>query len=418
MKHQLTALRGTLLRPGVQDAGLAAVLLAATWAVYGGAADDHSGLFTEAVWLRSTAVQWVLISVGAAAVVVRRVWPVVALAAAVVAVLVEMALALGPLPIAAAVPVVLYTVAVRRERKVSLAVLGALLALMVAWSLYTALDGKANGWTYAGWPLGAGGREQDPDAVLGPTDWGGIPVLGPLLVVAWAIGWGVRSRREYLVQLRDRQRGLEREREQRAALAVAEERARITRELHDVVAHGLAVIVMQAQGGAAAFAKRPESTLAALDTIAATGRASLADIRQVLAEPEAGAVPGLADLPELIARVQQAGTLVRLRTDGVPRALPAGVNAAAYRIVQEALTNSMKHAGPGAAVTAVIGYGHGEVTVEVVDDGVGGAVAGSGNGLRGMRKRAAMLGGEVEAGPVEGGFAVRARLPFGPEDAA
>ncbi|GAA1695357.1 hypothetical protein GCM10009830_49050 [Glycomyces endophyticus] len=414
MAHHPSALRAALRRPVLRDAALAAVLLAATGAVIDtAAASAHSGLLPQAVWLREPAAQWTLVAIAAAAVAVRRIRTVPALAVAAAVAAAQMALALEPLPVAAAVPIVLYTAAARLRPSTSLALLGALSAPAVAWSLYTALDGKANGWTYAGWPFGAGGREQAPDAELGPTDWGGVPVLGACLVVAWAVGWGVRSRRAYLAQVRDRERGLEREREQRAALAVAQERARITRELHDVVAHGLAVIVMQAQGGAAAFGKRPEATLAALDTIAATGRASLADIRQVLAEPDPDdPVPGLADLPALVERVRDAGTPVRLRTRGT-RSVPGDVGAAAYRVVQEALTNSMKHAGPGAGVSVEIDCGHEGLTIEVVDDGVGGPVsADGGNGMRGMRERAAALGGEVTAGPVPGGFAVSARFPL------
>ena len=260
---------------------------------------------------------------------------------------------------------------------------------------------------------------------MGPTDWGGIPVLGSLLVVAWAIGWGVQSRRAYLGELRARARDLERERDQQAALAVAAERARITRELHDVVAHGLAVIVMQAQGGAAAFAKRPADTLAALDTIVATGRASLADIRHVLSasgqlDDPARPVPGLAQLPRLIDQVRQAGTPVQLHINGSPRPLPTGVDVSSYRIVQEALTNTMKHAGPGARAQVVVSYGSDELRIEASDNGAGeSASGGTGNGLRGMRERAALLGGEVAAGPgPDGGYVVRARIPLDPGETA
>jgi signal transduction histidine kinase len=422
--------------PSLQDAGLAALLLAGTWAVDGAGTSAPAG----ADWLREPPAGWVLIGVCVAAVAVRRRWAIPALAAATLAAVVQMAVAAGPVPADLAVPILVYTIAARRRREVSLALLGAVLVTAMSWSVHVALDGRTDGWLYEGRPLGVGGREREPGAsgagprapapdgprqggrgstTFGPTDWGGVPVLGSLLVVAWAMGWGVRSRRAYLGELRARARDLERERDQRAALAVAAERARLARELHDVVAHGLAVIVMQAQGGAAAFAKRPADTLAALDTIVATGRASLADIRQVLSADgptgdPARPVSGLAQLPHLIDRVRQAGTPVELRIDGAPRALTAGVDVSSYRIVQEALTNTMKHAGPGARARVVLSYGADELRIDAGDDGAGGSTRdGTGNGLRGMRERAALLGGEVAAGPgPDGGFLVRARIPL------
>jgi signal transduction histidine kinase len=400
----------------VQDAGLAALLLIGTGAISSAFADP---------------ARCVLIGVCVVAVAVRRRWSVMALAAASLAAVGQMTLAVAPVPADLAVPIILYTIAVRRRPKVSLALLGAAVAMTTAWSAYVALDGKTDGWTYEGRPFGVGGQERPPEGVgppqgsapdgpgqggqeaaaLGPTDWGGIPILGSLLVAAWATGWG---RRAYLSELRVKARDLEREREQQAALAAAAERARITRELHDVVAHGLAVIVMQAQGGAAAFAKRPADTLAALDTIVATGRASLADIRHVLSAsgPADDPALGLAQLNRLIDQVRRAGTPVELRVDGPARPLPTGVDGAAYRIVQEALTNTMKHAGPGACAEVVVSYGTAGLTIVVSDDGTGGSAAGGpGNGLRGMRERAALLGGEVTAGRgPDGGYVVRAHI--------
>jgi signal transduction histidine kinase len=432
----------------VQDAALAALLLAGAWAAIGrGGASADGGWFAEVVWLREPPVTWALIGVCAGAVAVRRSRPIAAFAAAGMVVIAEMALALGPLPTDLAVPIVLYTVAVQRRRKVSLAVLAAALAAATAWSVHVALDGKPDGrrhedvsdQTQPPPPPGepAPGRGQGPasgettrgnlrSTDLGPTDWGGIPVLGGLPLAAWAIGWGVRSRRAYLGELRARALDAERERDQRAALAVAAERARITRELHDVVAHGLAVIVMQAQGGVAAFAKRPADTLTALDTIVTTGRASLADMRQVLsasgqAEVLTAPVPGLAQLHLLIDRVCRAGTAVQLHINGSPRPLPAGVDVSSYRIVQEALTNTMKHAGPDACAQVVVTYESDGLRLEVSDNGVGEPGPGlAGNGVRGMRERVALLGGELTAGPGPdgGGYLVQARLPLTREDSA
>ncbi|MEU4446476.1 sensor histidine kinase [Actinosynnema sp. NPDC050801] len=441
MKIHVAPLRGALRRSSLQDAGLAALLLAGTWAGSGAAATPViSGPFAEVAWLQEPSARWVLIGVCAGAVAVRRRWPVPALAAAALATLVRMALAAGPEPVDLAVPIILFTIATGRRPKVSLALLGAALAVATAWSAHVTLDGKADGRLHDG-PYGVGGQQRAPEApvppprampevplpgdgeptALGPTHWGGLPVLGSLLVVAWAIGWGVRSRRAYLGELVARARDLERERDQRAELAVAAERARITRELHDVVAHGLAVIVMQAQGGAAAFANRPADTLAALDAIVATGRTSLADLRHVLStsgrtDDPVRPVPGVARLPHLVDRVRQAGTPVRLRIDGSPRPLPTAVDVSSYRIVQEALTNTVKHAGPGAAAAVVVSYGDDGLVLDISDDGAGeSSPGGAGNGLRGMVERAELLGGDLTAGPgPDGGYVVHARIPLDP----
>ncbi|MET3422518.1 signal transduction histidine kinase [Actinoplanes tereljensis] len=388
-----------LRRPSIQDAALAALLLAGS---IPGAGDER---------------RWVPIGVCVAAVAVRRRWPLPALAAAVVATVAHMAMAAAPVAADLAVPILLGTIAVYRRPAVSLALLGVVLATATAWSVHVSLDGERDGWVYSG-PWGVGGEEQPPagpgrggqGAPTGPTSWGGLPVLGSLLSVAWAVGWGERSRRAYLAELAATQA---RERDRQAAEAVAAERARITRELHDVVAHGLAVIVMQAQGGAAAFAKRPADTLTALDTIVTTGRASLAEMRQVLSTSSAAGDPGLAQLSALVDQVRQAGTPVEWHVTGSPRPLPTGVDVSAYRIVQEALTNTMKHAGPGARATVLVSYGD-ALTLEVGDDGSGAAPPGTGNGLRGMRERAELLGGSVTAGPCpDGGYLVLARLPLG-----
>ncbi|GIG19632.1 two-component sensor histidine kinase [Cellulomonas chitinilytica] len=406
-------------RPSVRDAGLGLLLLAGTVAVGGGPATTGGSPETVWPWAR-----WVLAGICAAAVAVRRRLPVPALVAAALATLVPMAVGAGPVPTDLAVPIVLGTIAARRPPRVSLTALGATLAVVAAWSSVVALDGRADGRHFTG-PFATGGQVHGQDgAAPGPTAWGGLPVLGLLLVLAWTIGWGVRSRRAYLGEIRARAaHDLEREREQQAALAVAAERARLTREVHDVVAHGLAVIVMQAQGGAAAFARRPADTLAALDTIVATGRGSLADIRHVLSvsgqdDDATAPVPGIAQLPRLAEQVRQAGTPVELQVTGVPRTLPTSIDASSYRIVQEALTNVMKHAGPGAHAEVVVSYEGDGLTIDARDDGAGPAPSDGtgGHGLRGMRERVALLGGELTAGPgPAGGYLVHARLPLDPD---
>ncbi|MBM7783793.1 sensor histidine kinase [Tenggerimyces flavus] len=451
MNTVVAHLTSVVRRPFVQDAGLAALLLVAS--IVMSDTDAAPTLLDPRIGLQpvGSLLWWVLAGAGIASVLVRRRWPEPALACATVAALVQMAVAMGPMPANVAVPLILFTIAAGRSRTFSLWILAAMMLVVLAWSVYVTFDGRRDGWLIVE-PFTDGRAapavrpeppvlpelpvppeppeppvppvppEPDPSVSRGPTDWGGIPILAPVLVAAWAIGWSVQSRRAYLDELKARARDLERERDQQGALAAAAERTRITRELHDVVAHGLSVIVMQAQGGVAAFEKRPQATLSALNTIVETGRASLADMRQVLAAvgPVDGSrhpVPGLAQLPKLVEQVRKAGTPVLLHLEGEPDVLPITVDLAAYRIVQEALTNAMKHAGPGARVQVTIEYGKDALTVEVNDNGAGDAVAdGAGNGLRGMRERVETLRGELFAGPVEGkGFSVRARLPLGTE---
>lgn len=384
MNTHAAALRGTLRSSSVQDAGLAVLLLIGTWAGGGNA--------TPAVGICLVAVA------------VRRRWPIPALIAASVASVTQMAQGVDPVASDLAVPVILYTIAAHRPFKASFAWLGAVLAVTMAWSLYVSTDGKTDGVA-----PGVGGQTMleagERLEMFGPTAWGGLPLVGSLLTVAWAIGWGMRSRRAAIAQ--------------RAELAVAAERARITREVHDVVAHGLAVIVVQAQGGAAALAKRPDDTRAALDTIVATGRASLLDLRHVLSGADESGEPdrpvaGLAQLSGLVDQVRQAGTPVQLQVSGSSQPVPTSVDVSSYRIVQEALTNTMKHAGADACARVVVTYAADAVRLEVIDDGVGrSASAGIGNGLRGMRERVALLGGELDTGPgPDGGYVVRARIPL------
>ena len=246
-----------------------------------------------------------------------------------------------------------------------------------------------------------------------------------LLVLAVALGEGVRARRAHLSAVERRAADLEREQQQRAALAVAAERARITRELHDVVAHGLSVMVVQAQGAAAALGRHPDRTAAALQEVIGVGRDSLAEMRRLLgvvrSDPVAGSPellpqPGMEVLPALVDQVRAAGTEVRFEVHGEPLALPAGVDLSAYRIVQEALTNTLKHAGPGASVSVDVRYAPDGLTIEVADDGAGPTdrtAPTGGSGLRGIAERVAMLGGTLDAGPgPDRGFRVTVVLPL------
>jgi signal transduction histidine kinase len=241
------------------------------------------------------------------------------------------------------------------------------------------------------------------------------------LLAAWAVGRSVRSWRRKSVALALANRELAEQRELQARAAVAVERGRIARELHDVIAHNVSMMVVQAGAAERVLEGGQRQVRDALDAIALTGRQTVDEMRTVLgvlrAEDDRAALrpqPGLDDLEQLVASVREAGLPVRLRIDGEPCRLPQALDLSAYRIVQEALTNALKHAGPAEA-EVVVGYDRGAVQIEVRDTGAGQAGGqGTGHGLIGMRERVAMFGGELEAAQVDsGGFAVRARLPLG-----
>jgi signal transduction histidine kinase len=239
--------------------------------------------------------------------------------------------------------------------------------------------------------------------------------------IAWLVGRDLRRRRQRVVRLETRAQRLEREREEKARVAVAEERARIARELHDVIAHGVSVIVVQAQAGPHLLGD-PERVRTVFGSIEASGRDALVELRRLLgilrSEDEQLAIgpqPGLASLESLVEQMRETGQAVELRVEGEPVHLSAGIDLSAYRIVQEALTNVVKHAGDAAA-KVVIRYAPRALELEIVDDGRGGSagVNGSGHGLIGMRERVALYGGTLVAGPTNGGgYAVRATLPIG-----
>jgi signal transduction histidine kinase len=237
--------------------------------------------------------------------------------------------------------------------------------------------------------------------------------------VAWFVGRAIRRRQLLLQMLADRTEELEREREYRARAAVADERARIARELHDVVAHSVSVMVVQAQAGPRLGDQEQART--AFRSIEASGREALVELRRLLGilrtadeQLAIGPQPGLASLGALVEQVREAGLGVELRIEGEQVPLPPGIDLSAYRIVQEALTNTLKHAGPAEA-EIVVRYDASALELDVVDNGRGAraSVNGSGHGLVGMHERTALYGGRLEAGPREGGgYAVRARLPL------
>jgi signal transduction histidine kinase len=256
----------------------------------------------------------------------------------------------------------------------------------------------------------------DPDGIsFGALVFFGILVGGPFL-----FGRLIRARRLRETLLEERSVVLEREREERARAAVAEERTRIARELHDVVAHAISVIVLQARGGRRLLSQDPDETRRALDTIERTGSQALGEMRRLLgmlrADDEQLALapqPSLSALDVLAREVTRAGLPVEVLIEGEPAELPAGVDLSAFRIVQEALTNALKHAGPARA-RVLVRYGDGELEIEVVDDGSAvGNGEGTGHGLLGIRERVTVYGGTFEAGRrTVGGYAVRARLPY------
>ncbi|PKQ27079.1 MAG: hypothetical protein CVT64_01125 [Actinobacteria bacterium HGW-Actinobacteria-4] len=208
------------------------------------------------------------------------------------------------------------------------------------------------------------------------------------------------------------------------ALAASDERARIAREMHDVVAHTLSVVVAQADGGRFAAKTDPAAAARTLDTIAEVGRSALTEMRALLGvlrasdgEAAMGPQPSLDDIPALVASTREGGLDVSYVTTGTPRPLPIGVALAFYRIAQEALTNVLKHAGPRVEAFVQLTWEADAVSLTVSDDGRGAAARGDGDGLgiEGMRERATIFGGSLTAGPkAGGGYLVRARLPLGP----
>ncbi|MDH6702668.1 sensor histidine kinase [Streptomyces griseoviridis] len=250
--------------------------------------------------------------------------------------------------------------------------------------------------------------------------------------LAWVLGDSIRTRRAYFAQLEERAARLEKEREAQAKVAVAAERARIARELHDVVAHNVSVMVVQADGAAYVLDAAPDQAKKALETISSTGRQALAEMRRLLGvlrtgeHQEAGEYvpqPDVEQMGDLIEQCRTSGLPVDFKVEGTPRPLPSGVELTAYRIVQEALTNTRKHGGPNTGASVRLVYFDDGLGLLVEDDGKGaphelyeeGGPDGQGHGLIGMRERVGMVGGTLDAGPRPGGgFRISALLPLKP----
>jgi signal transduction histidine kinase len=250
---------------------------------------------------------------------------------------------------------------------------------------------------------------------LGGSAFGDSAARVVFLVAAWLLGDSIRSRRAYIHEIEEKATRLEREREAEAQRVAAEEQARIARELHDVVAHALSVIVVQAAAADDVFEVDPRRAREPIRAIDQAARAALGDLRRVLGilqdGPEYEPQPSLARLDRLVEQVRATGLEVEVEVEGAARPLPAAVDLSAYRIVQEALTNTLKHAG-AAHATVLVRYGD-ELGLEIRDDGKGAADANGGSGLIGMRERVAMLGGRVASGSgPEGGYVVTAQIPI------
>ncbi|MBT2393221.1 sensor histidine kinase [Streptomyces sp. ISL-1] len=257
-------------------------------------------------------------------------------------------------------------------------------------------------------------------------------VMSATFALAWVLGDSIRTRRAYFAQLEERATRLEKEREAQAKVAVAAERARIARELHDVVAHNVSVMVVQADGGAYVLDAAPDQAKQALETISTTGRQALAEMRRLLGVLRTGDAresgeyvpqPDVQQIEDLVEQVRIAGLTVDFKIEGTPRPLPSGVELTAYRIVQEALTNTRKHGGPEAGASVRLVYFDDGLGLLVEDDGRGaahelyedGGADGRGHGLIGMRERVGMVGGTLDTGPRPGGgFRISALLPLKP----
>jgi signal transduction histidine kinase len=337
-----------------------------------------------------------VLALAAAPLLVRRIWPLPVFAA-VLAVNAGAGLWDHPHAInGVALLIALYTVAAMQPRQDALVCAG-VLELATVTGLFLFAGG---GWWF--------------DAIFASG------------MVAAALGLGLYSatRRAYLAELHDRAERLERERDQEGALAAAAERARIAREMHDIVAHHLTVMVTLSDAAIAASATSPERATEVMRSVSATGRRALADTRRLLGvlrqrpgQDPAGSlqpVPDLAQLDQLIEQVRSAGLDTTLEIQGAALDVPAGVQLTVYRLVQEALTNTLKHGGAGARATVRLEFLPGELRVDIDDDGAGAATpatASAGGGLVGMRERVHAYGGDVRAGPGQpGGWKVSARL--------
>jgi len=369
-------------RPLVADAGVAVGVLAVSLALSAGAARGQPG--TRAL----DPVAYLVTVLASAVLVMQRRHPVTTAAVVGAALLVFAVRDYPGGPLAVPVAVALYSVGVGVRRRRAM-IVGAVALLLVTARSVTAVAGhgtvSAFSWAVPGW------------------------------VVACLV-WGVavRARRQATAALRQRAEAAEATREAEARRRVAEERLRIARELHDVVGHSFAAVNVQARAAGTLLDADPVGARAALDAIATTSRDALREIRATLSVLRESTDAGLARLDSALDPLRAAGIRVETTVDVPAGSLPAVVDAAVYRVVQEATTNVLRHAGATTVAVTVSRHG-GEVHIEVVDDGAAGSTARQpvhGRGIAGMRERAVGLGGQVDAGPAgEGGWRVVARIP-------
>ncbi|MCW2901369.1 MAG: histidine kinase [Streptosporangiaceae bacterium] len=296
-------------------------------------------------------------------------------------------------------------------------------AVLVA--LYTVAARRGFRWGLAAALVAEAGVVIELCQQVSSADWEHLrsPLAFLTVVIGgvWVFGIYMNTRRAYLRSLMERAARLERERDTQVQIAMAGERARIARELHDVVAHNVSVMVVQADGAAYAIETDRERAKQALEAISATGRTALAEMRRLLGvlreSDDTGSYapqPGVDQLTELVEQVRASGLPLRFEVKGVPAALSAGLELTIFRIVQESLTNTLKHGGAGVTADVSLHYGDEAVEVRVRDDGRGAAAVGDGqgHGLVGMRERVAVYGGAAQARPRPGGgWEVVARLP-------
>jgi signal transduction histidine kinase len=380
-------------RPWVVDAALAAVILVAALVSAGTPAEQ----FRE-----PDATAYLLISLGALPYVVRRRWPLPVLVAASIPVVALLALGYSSAVIGAALFLAAYTVAAHEGPGVTAVAAGYSAVVTV---LVVAVAPEAMG-------IGA------------------VVTNAALFIGAFALGRTAHVRRENVALLQERAQLAEQARAEEARHAVADERLRIAQELHDVLGHSLGVIALQAGIGAHVIDADPAEAKASLEAISRTSRSSLAEVRRILGALRTDATgsgyhppQGLDALDALAAELTGAGLPVEVRVLGTPNQVPAALGLTAHRVVQEALTNVVRHAGPDARAVVTVRYADRQVSVEVSDDGQGvpAPVGGhrAGHGQLGMRERVAVWGGTLQAGPRPGGgYQVVATLPYEPEEAS
>ncbi|MFI7702544.1 histidine kinase [Nonomuraea sp. NPDC049480] len=392
MRIDRTRLHDTVL------AGVVAAVSAVLFVHYTPERLQQEGLLVEGMLVEGLrppdALGTALVLLAALPVAARRRWPLAALCAGLAPEMLLTAFGYGAGVSGLAGLVLLYSVASHRGLAMAL---GGLLVSLAAY---------------------AAGAAAGPVRAL---SWSDHVMVVVVLAAVWGAGRSLRLRRAYLEELKDRAARLERAHAADTRAARAEERSRIARELHDVVAHHVSVMIVQAAAARKVLSADPELAGEALSAIEQTGRMAMTEMRNIVgvlrtdARAELGPQPGVQDLPALVEQMREAGLPTRLLVEGEPRPLPAGVDLAAYRLVQEGLTNSLRHAGAGAQAVVTVRHKPRELDVRVEDDGTGGSDMStrSGHGLVGIRERVALYGGILNIGPLPGGgFEVRATFPL------